>query len=106
MVLTLALVGYATWAAGRFTSLPTVATLRAMTVSARAVMAPALAASAASALATEPSESKPATEIAQSPANPGTAEFAHAAPPLSPRLAACCEIAMGLTMGHMLITML
>jgi hypothetical protein len=26
--------------------------------------------------------------------------------PLSPRLAACCEIAMGLTMGYMLITML
>jgi len=25
---------------------------------------------------------------------------------LSPRLAACCEIAMGLTMGYMLITML
>jgi hypothetical protein len=30
----------------------------------------------------------------------------HAGPPLSPRLAACCEIAMGLTMGYMLITML
>jgi hypothetical protein len=26
--------------------------------------------------------------------------------PMSPRLAACCEIVMGLTMGYMLITML
>jgi hypothetical protein len=26
--------------------------------------------------------------------------------PLSPRLAACCEIAMGVTMGYMLILML
>jgi len=26
--------------------------------------------------------------------------------PLSPRLAACCEIAMGVTMGYVLITML
>jgi len=47
-----------------------------------------------------------ATEVAPSPANPGTAESAHAGPPLSPRLAACCEMAMGLTMGYMLITML
>ena len=29
-----------------------------------------------------------------------------ARPPMSPRLAACCEIAMGLTMSYMLITML
>ncbi len=29
-----------------------------------------------------------------------------AAPPMSARLAACCEIAMGVTMGYMLITML
>lgn len=29
-----------------------------------------------------------------------------ARPPMSPRLAACCEIAMGLTMGYMLIQML
>jgi hypothetical protein len=31
---------------------------------------------------------------------------APARPPMSPRLAACCEIAMGLTMSYMLITML
>jgi Domain of unknown function (DUF5134) len=31
---------------------------------------------------------------------------AQARPPMSPRLAACCEIAMGLTMSYMLITML
>jgi hypothetical protein len=27
-------------------------------------------------------------------------------PPMSPRLAACCEIVMGVTMSYMLITML
>jgi len=106
LVLTLALLGYVIWTADIFTSLPAVATLRAMTVPVRAVVAPALAASAASALATEPSAGKTATEIGPSPANPGAAKFAHAAPPLSPRLAACCEIAMALTMGYMLITML
>ena len=31
---------------------------------------------------------------------------ARARPPMSPRLAACCEIAMGVTMSYMLITML
>jgi hypothetical protein len=31
---------------------------------------------------------------------------ARARPPMSPRLAACCEIVMGLTMSYMLITML
>lgn len=75
-MLTLALVGYVIWTADRFTSLPTVATLRAMTVPVRAVVASALAASAASALATEPPAGKTATEIAPSPANPGSAEFA------------------------------
>jgi hypothetical protein len=106
LVLTLLLVGYVIWTADRFTSLAPVAALRAMTVPVRAVLAPALSASAASGAGTEPSVSRPTTQVTQAPADPGAAQAAQAGPPMSPRLAACCEIAMGLTMGYMLITML
>jgi Domain of unknown function (DUF5134) len=106
LVLTLALVGYVIWTADRFTSLAPVAALRAMTVPVSAVVAPALSASAASAPGAEPSAGGTATRAAQAPAGPDAAQSAQARPPMSPRLAACCEIAMGLTMGYMLITML
>jgi hypothetical protein len=106
LVLTLVLVGYVIWTADRFTELPAVAALRAMTVPVRAAVAPALSASAASGAGTEPSAGGPATPVTQAPAGPGAAQAARARPPMSPRLAACCEIAMGLTMGYMLITML
>ena len=36
----------------------------------------------------------------------GGVGVARVTPPLSPRLAACCEIVMGVTMGYVLITML
>jgi Domain of unknown function (DUF5134) len=39
-------------------------------------------------------------------AGPAGNPAAQARPPMSPRLAACCEIVMGLTMSYMLITML
>jgi hypothetical protein len=122
LVLTLVLVGYVIWTADRFTELPAVAALRAMTFPVRAVVAPAL--SAASGAGTEPSAGRPATQDTQAPARPSAAraaagpsaaqapagssaaQAAQARPPMSPRLAACCEIAMGLTMGYMLITML
>ena len=106
LVLTLVLVGYVIWTADRFTSLAPVAALRAMTVPVSAVVAPALSASAASAAWPEPSAGGTATQVAQPPAGPDAAQSAQARPPISPRLAACCEIAMGLTMGYMLITML
>jgi hypothetical protein len=108
LVLTLALVGYVIWTADRFTSLPAVAALRAMTVPAGAAVAPiapALAASPASARA-EPPANGTANRGTQPEHNPGATRSAQARPPMSPRLAACCEIAMGLTMGYMLITML
>jgi Domain of unknown function (DUF5134) len=105
LVLTLALVGYVIWTADRFTSLAPVAALRAMTIPVRAVVAPALSASAASAAA-EPSAGGTATQVTQAPGGPDAAQSAQTRPPISPRLAACCEIAMGLTMGYMLITML
>jgi len=47
-----------------------------------------------------------ATAGAGSPAAPAWGSVARARPPMSPRLAACCEIAMGMTMSYMLITML
>jgi hypothetical protein len=106
LVLTLALVGYVIWTADRLASLPAVAALRAMTVPAGAVVSPALAASAAAAREAEPSAGSTATQIAQAPIEPDAGQSAPARPPMSPRLAAACEIAMGLTMGYMLITML
>ena len=55
----------------------------------------------------------PAGELAARPAGPvagsgaAVGQPAAAGPvPLSPRLSACCEIATGVTMGYMLITML
>jgi len=109
LVLTLALVGYVIWNADRLTSLAPVAALRAMAVPVGAGAAPALAASAASAAAAagaEPSAGGTATQIAQAPTETDAAPSAMARPPISPRLAAACEIVMGLTMGYMLVTML
>jgi hypothetical protein len=106
LVLTLLLVGYVIWTADRFTSLAPVAALRGMTVPVRALVAPALSVSAASRAGTEASAGRPASQVTQAPADPDAAQSAQARPPMSPRLAACCEIAMGLTMGYMLITTL
>jgi Domain of unknown function (DUF5134) len=107
LVLTLVLVGYVIWNVDRFTSLAPVAALRAMTVPVSAVVAPALSASTASAAGPESSVSGTATQVTQAPADPHAAQSAaRTRPPISPRLAACCEIVMGLTMGYMLITML
>jgi Domain of unknown function (DUF5134) len=106
LVLTLALVGYVIWTADRFTSLPAVSALRASTAPVGAVVAsvtPVLASSSASAADAEP----PAGAATTQETHPGATRSAQAQvrPPMSPRLAACCEIAMGLTMGYMLITM-
>jgi hypothetical protein len=106
LLLTLALVGFVIWNADRFTSLAPVAALRAVTVPASTVIAPALAASTASAAGAESSANAVATQVAQAPGEPGAAQSAQLRPPISPRLAAACEIVMGLTMGYMLITML
>jgi hypothetical protein len=70
-----------------------VAALRAMAAPVSAVTAPALATAS----------SGGGAELS---ADPDTTRSAQARPPVSPRLAAACEIVMGLTMGYMLITML
>ena len=106
LVLAAGLVGYVIWTADRFTSLAPVAAPRALTVPARTVVAPALAASSAPAAGAEPAPGGTATQATQADAGPDAARSAWTRPPMSPRLAACCEIAMGLTMGYMLITML
>ena len=106
LALTLALVGYVIWNADRFTSLAPVPALRAMAVPVGGVGAPALAASAASAAGTDASAGRTATQVARPTAGAGTTGAAQSGPPVSPRLAAACEIVMGLTMGYMLITML
>lgn len=108
LVLTLALVGYVIWNADRFTSLASVAALREMTVPANSVTAPALAASPSGPASAEAEPSATGTLIAgaQAPTGRGCEPSGQAGPPISPRLAAACEIVMGLTMGYMLITML
>jgi hypothetical protein len=68
---------------------------------------PALAASQPAAGGQQPAAAGQATQIAEAPtdeAAPGTGLLGKG--PLSPRLAACCQIAMGITMGYMLVLML
>jgi hypothetical protein len=105
LVLALALVGYVIWTADRFTSLAPVAVLRATAVPVGAMPSAALAPSSTlpAALA---AASGTAAQVTHAGADPAGGQAARSKPPMSPRLAACCEIAMGLTMGYMLITML
>jgi cytochrome b561 len=95
LVLALALFGYVVWNADRLSSLAPVA------APARAVPVPVLARSGAggeASFAAADGEDAPSTPEPQAPAGRRV--------PLSPRLAVCCEIAMGVTMGYMLIMML
>jgi len=94
LVLALGLFAYVVWTADRISSLAPVAAMQAHLATA---VAPAAAGGG------EP----PATAAVASPA--GTSQFRtkpRTRAPLSPRLAACCEIAIGVTMGYMLIMML
>ena len=101
LVLALALFGYVVWTADRLSSLAPVAALAA-----RGTPAPVLAAAApgggSASLAAAEGEG-----AGSAPRDDGQASARPARrAPLSPRLAACCEIAMGITMGYMLILML
>jgi hypothetical protein len=80
--LALAMLGYVIWTTDRLTALPRVAALAAW------MPAPSPGSSTGSGL----------------PASFATGRASR--PQMSPRLAACCEIAMGITMGYMLIQML
>lgn len=133
LVFALALVGYVIWTADRFTSLAPVAALRAMAAQVGATAGPALAGSSPALAGTAPvlagnpaslAVAGPAAggtipgvvqgaqvQVAQAQVGPENSGFEagqspQARTPMSPRLAACCEIAMGVTMGYVLITML
>jgi hypothetical protein len=94
LVLAFALFGYVVWNADRLSSLAPVAALAA-----RAVPVPVLAgAGAGGGTSFADGEDAPSTPKPQAPAGRRV--------PLSPRLAVCCEIAMGVTMGYMLILVL
>jgi hypothetical protein len=92
LALAFALFGYVVWNADRLSSLPPVAALAA-----RVVPVPVLAAAPASGGGGGSEDAGPGSA---GPAVQGQSV------PLSLRLAACCEIAMGVTMGYMLILML
>jgi Domain of unknown function (DUF5134) len=86
LILALGLIGYVIWTADRLTSFPRVGALTAAGAPVGDLI-PAGGGSDASTAATDPA-------VARRPS------------PLSPRQAACVEIAMGVTMGYMLILML
>jgi Domain of unknown function (DUF5134) len=93
LLLALALLGSVINTADRLTALP-------LTVAGAAARpAPPLDAGAATA-AVPPGHAQPGA-----PARPGPAAAART-PALSPRLAACCDIAMGVTMGYLLVLMI
>lgn len=90
LILALALFGYVIWTADRLPALARVAVL--------AAAAPATPVPAA---AVPPGSEPVGRDESPDPPAPRRAGL-----PLSPRLAACCEIAMGVTMGYALIMML
>jgi hypothetical protein len=100
LVLALALFGYVVWTADRLPALARVSTLAAR--AAAAVPAAAVPVGAPGPSGGGPAAAGPAGDC---PAAAGSGS-AWSGPPLSPRLAACCEIAMGVTMGYALILML
>jgi hypothetical protein len=99
LVLALFMLGYVMWVADR---LPALAPVRTLIITAHAMTAGLYPAAGGGApvplVAAEGSR-------AAALASPDRADRGLPVP-LSPRLAACCEIAMGVTMGYMLITML
>ncbi len=100
LVLAFALIGYVVWTADRLSSLAPVAALAA-----RSAPVPVLAGAGpggGTGIVAAGGEGGHGT-----PRDDGQAPASQARrAPLSPRLAACCEIAMGVTMGYMLILML
>jgi Domain of unknown function (DUF5134) len=95
-LLVLGLIGYVVWNADRLTSLARIAV--PLTAAAAGVPVPDLVPAGAPAGGT--TLAAEADAVPARPPQPGQAR------PLSPRLAVCCEIAMGVTMGYMLILML
>jgi hypothetical protein len=97
LALALVLVGYVVWTADGLSALPSVAVL-----SARAVQVLALAGTDGPAGAPATAKRRGGSMASRDPGRdrPGSGV------PMSPRLAACCEMAMGVTMAYMLIQMI
>jgi Domain of unknown function (DUF5134) len=95
LVLALALLGCVINSADRLTALP----LAAGTAAART--APPASAATVTAPPGPAGPARPGT-----PASPADAAATARTPALSPRLAACCDIAMGVTMGYLLVLMI
>lgn len=117
LILAVCLLGCVVWTADRMPSLARVAALSLARVAAPAlasVAAPSLASVAAPSLARVAALAATDTRaMALAPSGPGQVSAPLATPtrqrqgmPLSPRLAAGCEIVMGITMGYMLVVML
>jgi len=103
LVLAFALFGYVIWTADRLSSLAPVAALAA-----RVAPAPLFAEASAGGRASFAAAGGEGGDNGQVPPSRGQQVPPSQARrvPLSPRLAACCEIAMGVTMGYALILML
>ena len=95
LILAVALLGYVVWTADKISTMAPVAALAA--TAAAPAAAPSATPSAAPSHALAGGPAGGASAVRPSPGH---------AVPLSPRLAACCEVAMGVTMGYMLIVLL
>jgi hypothetical protein len=95
LVLAFALLGYVVWTTDRLPSLAPVAAFAAPSVP-----VPVLTGAAATSSTAGDTSGSTLPAGDHAPAGRGWG------PPVSPRLAACCEIAMGVTMGYALILML
>ena len=103
LVLTLILVGFVAWDTDRLSRLPKLAPVQATAARVEAGLTAARAgvlASTGSGQATDAAVSGE-TLVADAEDSPGRAEA-----PVTPRLALCCQIAMGATMAYMLVLML
>ncbi len=100
LVLALALIGYVVWTADRLPALAPVSALAA-----RSTPVPAFAGPGAGTVPADRDTVDQATRSALRD-DDQTPSGRYQGAPISPRLAACCEIAMGVTMGYMLILML
>jgi Domain of unknown function (DUF5134) len=105
LILACGLLGYVVWTADRIPSLSRPAPSSAASPRAPLAAADLTAAGPAAADLTAADLTAGSGQGATSAAAACSGQTRCGAP-LSPRLAACCEIAMGLTMGYMLITML
>jgi len=101
LVLTLALVGFVVWDTDRLSRLPRLAPALALNPRVEAGLATARAGlPSAAGLGADLTEPLDGNEDSSEGDSGGTA------PPVMPRLALCCQIAMGATMAYMLVLML